>query len=143
MKRASIRHLTVPPASCMRYLQTLLELGADQNPTVVFPLPMDVIGPLMGAPKGEAGRALSPRIASRSGRFVVVRNHRNIPQVRVSARIFLAGSRENAKRSPRRKPGKEGVWPAAGLMRWLRRAKLFESATYRRGAGAAGTSASG
>src|SRR5699024_12798739 len=29
--------------------QTLLELGADQNSTVVFPLPMDIIGPLMNA----------------------------------------------------------------------------------------------
>jgi len=35
-------------------LRALLELGADQNSTVVFPLPMDVIGPLMGALKGES-----------------------------------------------------------------------------------------
>ena len=46
--------LSQSPASLqLRYLQTLLELGADQNSTVVFPLPMDVIGPLMGALKGE------------------------------------------------------------------------------------------
>jgi regulator of protease activity HflC (stomatin/prohibitin superfamily) len=33
------------PASLqLRYLQTLLELGADQNSTVVFPLPIDLIG---------------------------------------------------------------------------------------------------
>lgn len=32
------------PASLqLRYLQTLLELGADQNSTVVFPLPVDVL----------------------------------------------------------------------------------------------------
>lgn len=32
------------PASLqLRYLQTLLELGADQNSTVVFPLPMDIM----------------------------------------------------------------------------------------------------
>lgn len=38
------------PASLqLRYLQTLLELGADQNSTVVFPLPMDIIGPLVAA----------------------------------------------------------------------------------------------
>ena len=36
------------PASLqLRYLQTLLELGADQNSTVVFPLPMDIIGPFL------------------------------------------------------------------------------------------------
>jgi regulator of protease activity HflC (stomatin/prohibitin superfamily) len=33
------------PASLqLRYLQTLLELGADQNSTVVFPLPIDIVG---------------------------------------------------------------------------------------------------
>ena len=40
--------LSKSPASLqLRYLQTLLELGADQNSTVVFPLPMDIIGPLL------------------------------------------------------------------------------------------------
>src|SRR5690625_851206 len=38
-----------PSSLQLRYLQTLLELGADQNSTVVFPLPMDIIGPLMNA----------------------------------------------------------------------------------------------
>jgi len=40
--------LSKSPASLqLRYLQTLLELGADHNSTVVFPLPMDIIGPLL------------------------------------------------------------------------------------------------
>lgn len=40
--------LSKSPASLqLRYLQTLLELGADQNSTVVFPLPTDIIGPLL------------------------------------------------------------------------------------------------
>ena len=38
-----------PGSLQLRYLQTLLELGADQNSTVVFPLPMDIIAPLLGA----------------------------------------------------------------------------------------------
>lgn len=42
--------LSEAPASLqLRYLQTLLELGADQNSTVVFPLPMDIVGPLVSA----------------------------------------------------------------------------------------------
>lgn len=42
--------LSEAPASLqLRYLQTLLELGADQNSTVVFPLPMDIVGPLLNA----------------------------------------------------------------------------------------------
>lgn len=40
--------LSRSPASLqLRYLQTLLELGADQNSTVVFPLPIDIIGPFL------------------------------------------------------------------------------------------------
>ena len=33
----------------LRYLQTLREIGGNQNSTVVFPLPMDVIGPALSA----------------------------------------------------------------------------------------------
>ena len=48
--------LSEAPASLqLRYLQTLLELGADQNSTVVFPLPMDIIGPLVQAVQKSAG----------------------------------------------------------------------------------------
>lgn len=47
--------LSQSPASLqLRYLQTLLELGADQNSTVVFPLPLDIIGPLMNGIKPVA-----------------------------------------------------------------------------------------
>jgi regulator of protease activity HflC (stomatin/prohibitin superfamily) len=41
------------PASLqLRYLQTLLEVGSNQNTTIVFPLPMDVIEPFL---KGDSG----------------------------------------------------------------------------------------
>lgn len=50
--------LSEAPASLqLRYLQTLLELGADQNSTVVFPLPMDIVGPLMSAVEKFGGDA--------------------------------------------------------------------------------------
>jgi regulator of protease activity HflC (stomatin/prohibitin superfamily) len=39
----------------LRYLQTLLEIGAEQNSTVVFPLPIDLIQPLLEAFKGRGG----------------------------------------------------------------------------------------
>ncbi|MGH3561034.1 MAG: slipin family protein [Mycobacterium sp.] len=43
--------LSKNPASLqLRYLQTLLELGADQNSTVVFPLPVDIITPFLRHP---------------------------------------------------------------------------------------------
>ena len=44
----------------LRYLQTLLEIGGEQNSTVVFPLPIDLIGPLLDAAKDRAGGGASP-----------------------------------------------------------------------------------
>ncbi len=46
--RQAAETLSRNPASLqLRYLQTLLELGADQNSTVVFPLPIDIVGPFL------------------------------------------------------------------------------------------------
>ncbi len=45
----------------LRYLQTLLEIGGEQNSTVVFPLPIDLVGPLLDAVKDRAGGDASPR----------------------------------------------------------------------------------
>ncbi len=39
---------TNPASLQLRYLQTLLEIGSNQNTTIVFPLPMDVIEPFLG-----------------------------------------------------------------------------------------------
>jgi regulator of protease activity HflC (stomatin/prohibitin superfamily) len=36
-----------PSALHLRYLQTLLEIGADQNSTIVFPLPLDLLKPFL------------------------------------------------------------------------------------------------
>jgi regulator of protease activity HflC (stomatin/prohibitin superfamily) len=38
---------TVPAAMQLRYLQTLTEIGAEQNSTVVFPMPIDLIKPFL------------------------------------------------------------------------------------------------
>ena len=38
-----------PAALQLRYLQTLREIGAEQSSTIVFPLPIDLVKPLMGA----------------------------------------------------------------------------------------------
>jgi regulator of protease activity HflC (stomatin/prohibitin superfamily) len=50
---------TNPASLQLRYLQTLLEIGTNQNTTVVFPLPMDVLAPFIG--KGSAARAEGKR----------------------------------------------------------------------------------
>jgi regulator of protease activity HflC (stomatin/prohibitin superfamily) len=36
-----------PSALQLRYLQTLLEIGAEQNSTIVFPLPLDMLRPFL------------------------------------------------------------------------------------------------
>jgi hypothetical protein len=38
-----------PSALQLRYLQTLTEVGVNQNSTIVFPLPLDVIQPFLQA----------------------------------------------------------------------------------------------
>ena len=43
-----------PSALHLRYLQTLLELGADQRTTVVFPLPIDLLAPFLQHPGAPA-----------------------------------------------------------------------------------------
>jgi regulator of protease activity HflC (stomatin/prohibitin superfamily) len=58
---------TNPASLQLRYLQTLLEIGGNQNTTVVFPLPMDIIEPFLrggerssGAPRPAARQAAPP-----------------------------------------------------------------------------------
>jgi regulator of protease activity HflC (stomatin/prohibitin superfamily) len=43
-----------PGALQLRYLQTLSEIGAEQNSTIVFPLPIDLIKPLLSAAEAAA-----------------------------------------------------------------------------------------
>jgi regulator of protease activity HflC (stomatin/prohibitin superfamily) len=38
---------STPAAMQLRYLQTLTEIGAEQNSTVVFPMPIDIIKPFL------------------------------------------------------------------------------------------------
>ena len=45
-----------PAAIQLRYLQTLVEIGAEKNTTVVFPLPLDILSSL-----GRALEKLGPK----------------------------------------------------------------------------------
>jgi regulator of protease activity HflC (stomatin/prohibitin superfamily) len=38
---------TIPAAMQLRYLQTLTEIGGENSSTIVFPMPIDVIKPLL------------------------------------------------------------------------------------------------
>jgi regulator of protease activity HflC (stomatin/prohibitin superfamily) len=44
-----------PRAIQLRYLQTLTEIAGEQNSTIVFPLPMDLVEPMLARLKGDRG----------------------------------------------------------------------------------------
>jgi regulator of protease activity HflC (stomatin/prohibitin superfamily) len=44
-----------PEAMQLRYLQTLTQIAGDKSSTIVFPLPMDVVGPILEAAKKLKG----------------------------------------------------------------------------------------
>src|ERR1035437_1625470 len=50
-----------PAALQLRYLQTLLELGGEKS-TIVFPLPMDLIKPFLGASRQTDGEQAAPGV---------------------------------------------------------------------------------
>ena len=54
-----------PAALQLRYLQTLLEIGTNQNSTIVLPVPIDLIKPLMQSFEDGSGAA-RPRARARS-----------------------------------------------------------------------------
>ena len=59
---------SVPAAMQLRYLQTLTEIGAEQNSTVVFPMPIDIIKPFLDLfeQPGRAGATNGARRGSQT-----------------------------------------------------------------------------
>jgi regulator of protease activity HflC (stomatin/prohibitin superfamily) len=59
---------SIPAAMQLRYLQTLTEIGAEQNSTIVFPMPIDIIKPFLdlmekpGKPRGANGATAIPHV---------------------------------------------------------------------------------
>ncbi len=46
-----------PQSIQLRYLQTLVEVAGDRTSTIVFPLPLDLLEPLVGKLRRDAGQA--------------------------------------------------------------------------------------
>src|SRR5256886_17048422 len=42
-----------PAALALRYMQTLLDMGPEKNSTIVFPIPLELIRPLIGPGTAE------------------------------------------------------------------------------------------
>jgi regulator of protease activity HflC (stomatin/prohibitin superfamily) len=60
---------SIPAAMQLRYLQTLTEIGAEQNSTIVFPMPIDIIRPFLDILEQadhhpKANGAAAPRVIS-------------------------------------------------------------------------------
>jgi SPFH domain / Band 7 family len=76
-----------PAALQLRYLQTLLEVGANQNSTIVLPIPIDLIKPLMqsitdGAERRERARERESLFAAEeraSGELGATGDGRDLP----------------------------------------------------------------
>jgi regulator of protease activity HflC (stomatin/prohibitin superfamily) len=49
---------SVPAAMQLRYLQTLTEIGAEQNSTVIFPMPLDIVKPFLQLLEKDAKTAV-------------------------------------------------------------------------------------
>jgi len=56
-----------PAALQLRYLQTLTDVGANQNSTIIFPLPLDLVGPFLQGAEASAGAVEGPQTHVRSG----------------------------------------------------------------------------
>jgi regulator of protease activity HflC (stomatin/prohibitin superfamily) len=76
-----------PAALQLRYLQTLLEVGSNQNSTIVLPIPIDLIKPLMqsitdGAERRERARERESLLAAEeraSGELGATGDGRDLP----------------------------------------------------------------
>jgi regulator of protease activity HflC (stomatin/prohibitin superfamily) len=64
---------SIPAAMQLRYLQTLTEIGAEQNSTIIFPMPIDIIKPFLdlreqaaknAKPNGDARSSANGAVAS-------------------------------------------------------------------------------
>ena len=56
-----------PTTLQLRYLQTLREIGGTQNTTVVFPMPIDLVKPVLDAVQQAGGGASAPGAAGSGG----------------------------------------------------------------------------
>jgi regulator of protease activity HflC (stomatin/prohibitin superfamily) len=69
---------SIPAAMQLRYLQTLTEIGAEQNSTIIFPMPIDIIRPFLD-------------LMDKSGKMHAANGDARLPQAAGNA-VALAGT---------------------------------------------------
>jgi regulator of protease activity HflC (stomatin/prohibitin superfamily) len=58
---------TQPAALALRYMQTLLDMGSNQNSTIVFPIPIELIRPLLAEPVPMKAAASIKQVSTNGG----------------------------------------------------------------------------
>ena len=58
-----------PATLQLRYLQTLTEIAAEKNSTIIFPLPIDLLSVLIDATRSRDGRGVEPSVPGGAGRI--------------------------------------------------------------------------
>jgi regulator of protease activity HflC (stomatin/prohibitin superfamily) len=56
LSQAALVLATAPGALQLRYMQTLVEISAEKNSTIIFPLPIDLVKPFLDAGRGGGAR---------------------------------------------------------------------------------------
>ena len=89
----------------LRYLQTLREIGGTQNSTIVFPMPIDLVKPMLGAlgsgQTAVGSGVVEPRERRRRSRMAPLR--RPSSRRATAWRCRRCGWRRRSRRSPRRR----------------------------------------
>ena len=89
---------TQPAAIQLRYLQTLSEIGAEQNSTIIFPLPIDLVKPLLAANEAVAPKTAEGASAAASGELPAGTGGGELPR---GAATPAVRSRRPRDRAPR------------------------------------------
>jgi len=96
-----------PTALQLRYLQTLLEVGTNQNSTIVLPVPIDLITPLMK--KTDDGEPSRERARQREERRERARQHERELDAEAARAEAALPSAENGRDLPRGTDGEDAV----------------------------------
>ena len=92
-----------PAAIQLRYLQTLSEIGGEQNSTIIFPLPIDLIRPLLSAAEKVAPQL---QAAEQNGELNEGEGTGELPRVALGgSHLDSPAHAEPRASAPRRPPG--------------------------------------
>jgi regulator of protease activity HflC (stomatin/prohibitin superfamily) len=87
----------------LRYLQTLREIGATQNSTVVFPMPIDLVKPVMDAIQQAPRQALAEQTADNGRELARAEAMRELAQAEADAELDDPAAAQELRRAVARK----------------------------------------